>query len=327
MDTNAVSASKLGHYYKTNGKKLQFHYKNSLSDFNTWSQKSHATDWLLFGKNLGRYLSLDETSLSNGELYTILTNKEARGKKGAIVAIVKGTKAIDVIKIISKIAIERRNMVKEVTLDMAGSMNLIAKKCFPKTEIVTDRFHVQKLATEAVQEQRVRLRWEIIEQENKEIELSRKQGKVYRPKLFSNGDTKRQLLARSRYLLFKSRSRWTPAQVLRAQILFELYPTIEKAYELAQNLKFIFENNTNKDIARLKLAHWYNEVEQAKFKSFNTIARSIQIHYKTILNYFNNRSTNASAESFNAKIKEFKAQFRGVRDVPFFLFRLTKIFA
>ena len=282
---------------------------------------------MLFGKNLGRYLSLDETSLSNGELYTILTNKEARGKKGAIVAIVKGTKAMDVIKIISKIAIERRNMVKEVTLDMAGSMNLIAKKCFPKTEIVTDRFHVQKLATEAVQEQRVRLRWEIIEQENKEIELSRNQGEVYRPKLFSNGDTKRQLLARSRYLLFKSRNRWTPAQVLRSQILFELYPTIEKAYDLAQNLKFIFENNTNKDIARLKLAHWYNEVEQAKFKSFNTIARSIQIHYKTILNYFDNRSTNASAESFNAKIKEFRAQFRGVRDVQFFLFRLTKIFA
>ena len=266
---------------------MQFHYKNSLSDFNTWSQKSHATDWLLFGKNLGRYLSLDETSLSNGELYTILTNKEARGKKGTIVAIVKGT----------------------------------------KTEIVTDRFHVQKLASEAVQEQRVRLRWEIIEQENKTIEKSRKLGAVYKPKLFSNGDTKRQLLARSRYLLFKSRNRWTPAQVQRAEILFELYPSVEKAYELAQSLKYIFENNTNKDIARLKLAHWYNQVDQANFKSFNTIARSIQIHYKTILNYFNNRSTNASAESFNAKIKAFRAQFRGVRDVPFFLFRLTKIFA
>jgi len=53
---------------------------------------------------------------------------------------------------------------------MAGSMNLIAKKCFPKTEIVTDRFHVQKLASEAVQEQRIRLRWEIIEQKNNHIE-------------------------------------------------------------------------------------------------------------------------------------------------------------
>ena len=42
---------------------------------------------------------------------------------------------------------------------------------------------------------------------------------------------------------------------------------------------------------------------------------------------FDNRSTNASAESFNAKIKSFRAQFRGVRDIPFFIFRLAKVFA
>ena len=282
---------------------------------------------MLFGKNLGYYLSLDETSLSNGELYTILANKAANGKKGSIVAIVKGTKADDVINVLNKIPVERRNMVKEVTLDMAGNMNLIAKKCFPRTEIVTDRFHVQKLASEAVQEERIRLRWEVIEAENKAIEEARKTEKTYRPELLANGDTHRQLLARSRYLLFKPRTKWTPGQIERAEILFQLYPTIEKAYKLVQALSYIYENNTIKDVARLKLAQWYNEVENSNFKSFNTIARSIQMHYKPILNYFNNRSTNASAESFNAKIKEFRTMFRGVRDVKFFLFRLTKLYA
>ncbi len=270
---------------------------------------------------------MDETSLSNGELYTILTNKDANGKKGSIVAIIKGTKAEDVIRILNKIPVERRNLVKEVTVDMAGNMNLIAKKCFPKTEIVTDRFHVQKLASEAVQEERIRLRWEIIEIENKAIEEAQKTEKVYKPELLNNGDTHRQLLARSRYLLFKSKAKWTSGQIKRAEILFRLYPTIKKAYELAQGLSYIYENNTNKDVARLKLAHWYNKVGNSEFKSFNTIARSIQMHYKPILNYFNNRSTNASAESFNAKIKEFRAQFRGVRDVKFFLYRLTKLYA
>ncbi|MCL7765531.1 transposase, partial [Polaribacter sp. Z014] len=76
-----------------------------------------------------------------------------------------------------------------------------------------------------------------------------------------------------------------------------------------------------------KLAHWYDKVHKSEFKSFNTIAKSIQIHYDAILNYFNNRSTNASAESFNAKIKEFRTQFRGVRDLKFFLYRLTKLYA
>lgn len=54
---------------------------------------------------------------------------------------------------------------------------------------------------------------------------------------------------------------------------------------------------------------------------------TIRINYQGIINYFENRSTNASAESFNAKIKAFRAQFRGVKNVEFFLFRLTNIFA
>ncbi|WP_010180207.1 transposase [Aquimarina agarilytica] len=137
----------------------------------------------------------------------------------------------------------------------------------------------------------------------------------------------KQLLARSRYLLFKTQNKWTTSQQNRATILFKLYPKIEKAYNLAQKLKYIYENNNDKNVARLKLAKWYNQVEKEGFKSFNTIARTIQNHYENILNYFNNRSTNASAESFNAKIKEFRNQFRGVRDVKFFLYRLTKLYA
>ena len=46
-----------------------------------------------------------------------------------------------------------------------------------------------------------------------------------------------------------------------------------------------------------------------------------------LLNYFENTSTNASAESFNAKIKAFISQFRRVRNIEFFLFRLTNIYA
>ncbi|NQX86171.1 MAG: transposase [Flavobacteriaceae bacterium] len=76
-----------------------------------------------------------------------------------------------------------------------------------------------------------------------------------------------------------------------------------------------------------KLAHWFKEVEESGFKAFNIIANSISLNYQSILNYFDNRGTNASAESFNAKVKAFRAQFRGVRNVEFFLFRLTQIFA
>jgi len=114
----------------TNGTKLQYLYKKHLSDFHEWDQKLHSKDWLLYPKNIGPYLSLDETSFTNGELYTLLTNKEALGKKGSIVALIKGTISMDIIQIINKIGIEKRDLVKEITVDMAGSMNKIARKCF-----------------------------------------------------------------------------------------------------------------------------------------------------------------------------------------------------
>ena len=118
---------------------------------------------MLFPENIGKRLSIDETSLSNGELYTILSNKAGKGKKGIIVAMVTGTKAETVIAIIEKIPLKQRNLVTEITLDMAGNMGLIAKKCFPNATRVTDRFHVQKLATEDLQEIRIKYRWRAID--------------------------------------------------------------------------------------------------------------------------------------------------------------------
>ena len=211
---------------------------------------------------------------------------------------------------------------------MASSIKLIAKKCFPTAIQVTDRFHVQKLALDALQDIRIKHRWDAIDKENNQIKETKRLNKVYLPENFSNGDTLKQLLARSRYLLYKARVDWTEKQQQRAIILFEHYPDIKKAYEICQKLRTLFNNRSiNKKIAYTKLAHWFKEVEESGFRAFNIVANSISLNYQSILNYFDNRSTNAAAESFNAKIKAFRAQFRGVRNVEFFLFRLIQIFA
>ena len=307
----------MAQFYGVSPRSLQRQYKDHLSDFKTWDQKAHAKQWLLFPQNLGSYLSLDETAFSNGELYTVLTNKDAKGKKGAIVAMVKGTKAEDVIRILQHIPLKQRRTVKEVTLDMAGNMGLIVKRSFPEATLVIDRFHVQKLVLDALQEIRIKHRWEALDTENDAIENARKKSKKYTPELLPNQDTLKQLLARSRYLLYKSSSKWTENQSRRAAILFERYPDLEKAYKLCQNLSWIFNNTKDKTSALIRLAKWDEKVRQASFKSFSTISRTMSIHYQNILNYFDNRSTNASAESFNAKIKAFRAQFRGVRNIEF----------
>ncbi|MBJ6368965.1 transposase [Snuella sedimenti] len=100
-----------------------------------------------------------------------------------------------------------------------------------------------------------------------------------------------------------------------------------RKYNLVQGLRNIFNTTTSIQTAYTKQAHWYKDVEQTGFRAFNTIANTITLNYRSILNYFINRSTNASAESFNAKIKAFRSQFRGVKNTEFFLFRLTQIYA
>jgi transposase len=89
----------------------------------------------------------------------------------------------------------------------------------------------------------------------------------------------------------------------------------------------IYSKNSIKPGAGLSLAKWYSRVTGSGFKSFNTIAATVYEHYEEILNFFINRSTSASAESFNARIKAFKASLRGGVDVNLFLFRLTRIYA
>ena len=198
---------------------------------------------------------------------------------------VAGTKAETVIGIIEKIPLKQRNLVKEITLDMAGNMGLIAKKCFPNATRVTDRFHVQKLATEALQEIRIKYRWEAIDQENDAIEKAKKSKMNFESLVLSNGDTLKQLLARSRYFLYKTKSKWTQNQTERATLLFELYPEIQKGYNLTQELRGIFENTNDKIIGFAKLAKWHEKVHQSGFKSFGTISRTIINHYQTILNH------------------------------------------
>ncbi len=187
LDSSPISCKTLGSLFGVDGKRLQEQYASHLSGFTSWDQAEHAENWLLFPDNIGEYLSIDETSLSQGKLYTVLTNKGAKGKKRALVAIVKGTESESVIKVLHRIKERIRKKVKEVTLDLAPTMARIVKRSFPKAKLVSDRFHVQQLANEGVQEIRIRHRWDAIEQENKEMDLAKEVKKPWVPALLENG--------------------------------------------------------------------------------------------------------------------------------------------
>ena len=330
MDRYPITGRSLEWFFDIDGNLFERQYKRYLSGYWQWKDTAeglHAGQWLVFPQNIGPHLSIDETSLSNGELYTVVTNKAAHGRAHSLVAIVAGTDSDTVIHALRQMPSELRNGVTEITLDLSDSMRRICRYAFPRALRVIDRFHVQKLAQEAVQEIRIKHRWKAIDADTEAREQAKLDGHTYVPHRLENGDTLKELLARGRYALFKSPEKWTSQQRQRAVMMFALYPDLKEAYRLSQHLRAIFNKKSAKDAARLNLARWYNQVAESGFRSFNTIAATIYEHHDEILNYFDNLSTNASAESINSKIKAFRAKLHGVTDRKFFIFRLCKIYA
>lgn len=288
---------------------------------------------------MGENLSLDETCLSNGDVYTILTNKAAKGRKGALVAMVRGVATDTVSSILCRLPHKGRLSVKTVTTDLSSAMMLTVRKAFPAARLINDRFHVQQLMSEAVDQLRICYRWEVLDAENQAIKMHRQKKKEaknkaerdrigkWEPERMENGETLPQILSRSKHIILKHWSKWNEQQAARAAILFDRFPKLLEAYSLSMKLTEIFNKKSKIDEARLNLARWFNEVEKFDCLEFSKVLETFSNHSNTIINYFEERLTNASAESFNAKIKAFRSQLRGVADVKFFMFRLATLYA
>ncbi len=210
---------------------------------------------------------------------------------------------------------------------------------------------MQKMAVDAVNNLRIRHKREATKAENaarkafKQKQKARRtkmrkapyfrdgkhnlpQMKAFVPERLANGDTLPELLARSRYFLMMSPEKWTDKQKARAKLLFELYPDIKTAFGLSHSLRVIFNNKqATVESAKKSLSEWFQKVKKFKNDDLDVLAETLQVREDDLLNFFLFRQTNASAEALNTKIKAFRAQLRGIIDLKFFLFRLTRIYA
>lgn len=344
------------------GSTVERYYKDKLSDFSTWEQAGHAEEWVLLPENIGEFCGIDETMLA-GEVYTIFFNKDGHGRRGTIIAIVRGTKADVVASYINKIPLSEREKVKEITMDFSDSMYSIAKQCLPNATIIIDCFHIIQRICEGLDELRLRFKRLAVTQTKKEESEFKKEEekkakrrqynrlryaekradkkkpkgkkrgrkrirmKKFRPTEFSNGDTKVELYTRSRGLLYKAGGKWSRNQKDRAKILFKECPKIKEGYSLVCSVRSIFsDKNLNREQAKEKLRKWYGKVADCTLREIKSARDCIKAKEEEVLNYFDNRATNAAAESLNSKLKGFKAQLHGVVDIPFFMYRVCMIF-
>ena len=234
----------------------------------------------------------------------------------------------------------------------------------PWATIVIDCFHIMQLCGDGLGELRMKLkRAAVAELKRQEREFknrlarNQKQRKNYRkkhPKKYKGkvrgpkpmrkntrftppkielevkgkkvNETKVELLTHVRYPLMKSRDKWTERQKAEMEVLFKLEPRIETAYNLVHRLRCLFKSKITPEEAKPKLDEWCKDVGKSLIRELISVRDTIRQKETEILNYFINRSTNASAESLNSKIKGFRAQLRGIQDLPFFMYRLRVLF-
>ena len=355
-----MSFSVLSKIYDISGKKIFRWYRNVLSWYTeAWvSRQLHEHDIIdkklidritkspkkiyvpiLKAENFGPNMAIDDKNIW-WEVYTIISNKDT----WKIAAMIMSIKFRVIYEVLDKIPQEIRWWVKTISKDFAQSYDWVARICFPCATRIWDKFHVISMVFDALQAVRIRYRQKALEKERvrrelhkkKEAEnkeLAKKNWEYYikkglpKSKRYDNEDTEMELLARSRWLLFKLEKDWSDTQRERAKILFKEYPEIKKAYSVICSFRWWYNykpKESNKKLAAKGLNRWYKKALGVNIIEIDNIVSSIEYHAGEILNYFHDGWTNAFAESINAKIQRFVQSNYWIRDRDFFHFRLMK---
>lgn len=319
------------------------------------------------------HLSIDECMYC-GRLYTFVSNKEAHGGRGTIIAIIAGVKAETVLRWLLEIPEKERRGVLDVSMDFSGSMRQIAQTAFPNASVSLDRFHVlqdlNKYFMKAFADVRdkllVNIKHEKAAFERKVERLARnrrryrtkhpkrykgkKRGckpkfrkKDFKPSRMKNGESKTDFLRRSFHTVRTSPEKWSDEQRERMDILFEEFPELKEAFDLKEEFRKLYwskrdkeeykdrlpaqeQRNTLKETVRENLHVWFDHVKKSKSPGMKTFMKTIREREDDLLNYYETFVTNASAESLNSGIKGFRAELHGISNLPFFFYRVCKIY-
>lgn len=120
-----------------------------------------------------------------------------------------------------------------------------------------------------------------------------------------SGDTPKQLLARSKYALYKLPYQWTKNQIHRVSLLFQLYPNIEKAYRIAWDFRRIYDS-TSKEDAIKAIQEWMLRAHEATIEHFEIACVTLENHINGILAFFNDRNTNAHENHLTPKLSSLE---------------------
>ena len=358
MDKLQANTTHIGTALCVDGKKLWRWYRDVLSGFldDHTQAEQHQYDFnvtvngkekqvkvpILKPDNIGPNMAIDEKQIGE-QMHTVLTNRDT----GKIALLTNTLKVAELSSLIAHF--EGKGFeVKTITRDLSNGYDWFSRQFFLNAGHIADKFHIIKSALDAQQDVRIRYRQQVLTDkrlkyeafkagEKTRLQACKQNREPYKRKVFkfkeeklSNGETTLELLARSRYLLYKFKGDWTESQQERANVLFEHYPQIKIAYQLAATFrKWYRKEQIGKPIQTLEkqLHNWYEQVDNADVDEMSNFKSLVERHQSIITRYFEKGYTNAIAENINRRIQRFIMINQGTRDRDFFYFRLANFFS
>jgi transposase len=173
---------------------------------------------------------------------------------------------------------ERCARLECVSMDMAGGYIKAVEERLPNARIVFDRFHVQRLASDALD--RVR------REQLREI----------------RGTAEGRVLFKSRFALLKNPWNLTREQKQKLSDVQRTNVPLYRAYLLKETLAQALDYRQEWRGERA-LREWLAWASRSRLKPFVKVARTIRKHFDGVTAYFQNRLTNGIVEGFNNKLR------------------------
>jgi transposase len=220
-------------------------------------------------------IGIDELSYRRHHEYVTVVVDHVRHR---VVWARPGKNAATVMEFFDALGPERAARIEVVTIDMSGAYIKAVTEAAPSARIVFDRFHVQRLAHDALDQ-------------------------VRRDQVSVLQDPEAQsALKGTRFALQKNPWNLT---LLEGQKVAEVQRTnrpLYRAYLLKETLAAILDRR-QVNVARAKLAEWIQWATRSRLKPFTKLARTIKKHMEGILGYVQTRLSNAINEGMNGKIR------------------------
>ena len=272
-------------------------------------------------------MNIDEKNLC-WEVYTIISNPKLWWKW--LVWIIPWVRAYNIKKFMLLHSTEKqRARVKEIALDMANTMQNIAKWVFPCCLQVVDRFHVMKNVLEDM--------WALISKNKTEIKKAhlekQERAKIKRRKVnhqrYANQETTLELISRWRYQLLKRRKDWNLNQHLRwdCMSLITGFEEIVAMYKEVEKIFEIYDSKISIEEAKNEFYNWFSAISRLDYiTELQNTWRMIKNHFDRIINYFSSRLTNGYAEWLNSRMQKVISNSRWFKDKDYMIYRMIKIF-